>query len=402
MISLFGYGKTNKALSKILAPCNIYDDTFTIKSKDKFNNNLLPSSSFDPRDSVLEIVSPGIPPYSNLVKMARNLVSEYDFIYSNKTPFSIWVSGTNGKTTTTQMMELLLKTHGGFSGGNIGTPLCEINKDARIWVLETSSFTLHYTNKAYPNIYALLPITNDHISWHRNFKHYLDAKLKPLCLMDKDSSAVIPSDFKHTREVKEYKGSLYLYRDASSLAKTFNIDIDKLYFKGAFLLDSILALGVGKILTNTVNYELINSFIIGEHRLEEILDSKGRLFINDSKATNIDATLKAVEAYKDRAINLILGGDSKGISLEPLITQLKTYDIKVFAIGRSARDIADLCSKNNIPFLESKTLESAMDSITRVLNHDNICMLSPACASLDQFTSYKDRGEVFKTYIKKI
>ncbi|RAX54613.1 UDP-N-acetylmuramoyl-L-alanine--D-glutamate ligase [Helicobacter sp. 16-1353] len=398
MISLFGYGKTMQSLGKILAPCNIYDDKFTTPSKDKYNNNLLPPNLFNADNSTLEIVSPGIPPQWELIQKAKNLISDYDYFYSKDSPFSVWISGTNGKTTTTQMAQMLLEDSGSLSGGNIGNPICELNKNAKMWILETSSFTLHYTNKAKPDIYALLPITPDHISWHGSFEEYTNAKLKPLRLMQEKSYAIIPDKYKDFPQIKDFKGTIYFYDSALELAKKFNIDINKIKFKGAFLLDSIMALSIAKIITNKIDYHKINSFRIDAHKIEEFFDAKGRLFVDDSKATNIDATLQALKIYSDKYIRLILGGDNKGVSLEPLIVELKRYKVKVFAIGKSTNHIIDLCRKYCILCEDSRDLKSALNAINKDFIDDGVCLLSPACASLDQFISYKQRGEFFKLY----
>jgi len=111
-------------------------------------------------------------------------------------PLTIWISGTNGKTTTTQMMQHLLKEKGSLAGGNIGTALGELDSDANMWILETSSFTMHYTNIASPNIYVLLPIKPDHLSWHGDMQEYEKAKLKPLDSMKEGEIAIIPEKYK--------------------------------------------------------------------------------------------------------------------------------------------------------------------------------------------------------------
>lgn len=398
MISLFGYGKTMQALGKILSPCNIYDDKFITPSKDKYGNNLLPPNLFEARDSTLEIVSPGIPPSWELIQKAKNLISDYDYFYNKNSPFSIWISGTNGKTTTTQMAQVLLEKFGSVSGGNIGKPLCELQKDTKMWILETSSFTLHYTNKASPNIYALLPITPDHVSWHGSFEEYTNAKLKPLILMDEKSTAIIPDKYRDFPQIRGFKGKIYFYDTADTLSNIFGIDTNKINFRGVFLLDSIMALSIAKLVTNEIDYHSINSFRIDSHKIEEFFDEKGRLFVDDSKATNIDATLEALKLYKEKYIYLILGGDNKGVSLEPLVEELKQYKTKVFAIGKSTEHIVNLCQKHNILCEDSIELKDALDSINKDFAKDEVCLLSPACSSLDQFISYKQRGEFFKLY----
>ena len=126
--SLFGYRRTTKALATF-GDWDIYDDKITTPQKDDYNNNLLPPNDFDPNRSELEIPSPGFPPNHPLVQKAQNLMSEYDF-FASKMPYSIWISGTNGKTTTTQMIAHLLAPQGAIAGGNIGTPLAELNPNA--------------------------------------------------------------------------------------------------------------------------------------------------------------------------------------------------------------------------------------------------------------------------------
>jgi UDP-N-acetylmuramoylalanine--D-glutamate ligase len=163
-ISLFGYGKTTKAISKIKTRYKFVFYEKGIKEfKDDKNIPHKPFSDFDSTASSFQIPSPGIPPYEKVIKKAENLISEYDFFLSDtilkrKKPFSIWISGTNGKTTTTQMTNFLFNSNLVQAGGNIGIPLGEMDSEKKIWILETSSFTLHYTKVAKPNIYVLLPL----------------------------------------------------------------------------------------------------------------------------------------------------------------------------------------------------------------------------------------------------
>lgn len=401
-INLLGFGKIMQELSKKIPPCDIYDDVFKDISSDNYGNKLLPSKEIlkakIPQNSTLSIISPGIPPYSFLAQNAPNIISEYDF-FSQIMPFSAWISGTNGKTTTTQMTALLLKNFGRDYGGNIGTPLCLLDSNAKIWILETSSFMLHYTNIAKPNIYALLPIAKDHISWHSDFKNYVDSKLKPLLMMDKDSIAIIPRIYEDSTQILAFKGKIYFYDDETSLANLFGIKIQKLRFKGAFLLDSILALAISSLFSGKIDYDLINSFTIDAHKIEEFFDRENRLFIDDSKATNISATLEALKIYKDKFIFLILGGDNKGVSLESLVKSLDSYNIKVFAIGACENHIKQLCDDFGVKCEVCGNLKNATFAIkNEFCNPNEICMLSPACASLDQFSSYKERGEMFKKY----
>ena len=402
MITLFGYGATMKAMAAMIKSCNIYDDTFEKESSDEFGNILLPSNRFDPYKSHLEIVSPGIPPHSKLPKAALNLISEYDYFYKNYVPFSIWVSGTNGKTTTTQMLYELFKNDGALKGGNMGIPLASLSTDAKMWILETSSFTLHYTKIAAPDVYLLLPISQDHLSWHGNFENYMTAKLKPLTLMNRYSRVIMPKEYKNYKQCRYHKGSIYFYKDTKDLASIFGIDIAKLRFKGGFLSDAVMALSAYMLINKKIDYEVINAFEIGPHKLEEIRDSKGRLFVNDSKATNINATIGALSSYKDKSIILILGGDAKGISLRSLIQNLDRNTTKILAIGSNKEEIASLCNEYGIYYEKCMNLENAVQMASSLMKNDEICILSPACSSLDEFSSYEERGKLFKKYVNSI
>ncbi len=394
-IACFGYGKTTRAIAKLLGPCTFFDDKITVPSVDEDGNALKPVSEFDTRIFTHEIPSPGFPPSHPLIQKAQHLISEYDFFAPN-IPFSIWISGTNGKTTTTQMVEHLLSDKGSISGGNIGTPLAEMSPDAPIWILETSSFSMHYTDIARPNIYALLPVTPDHVSWHGSMQAYYDAKLKPLSMMKEGEAVILPKMFADT-PTKAFK---IIYEDEKDLAKYFGFDANKIKFKGAFLMDAMIAMGIDKILYDRCDYDRINAFVLDPHRQEEFRDSRDRLWINDSKATNIDATLAALRTYSDYPIHLVLGGDDKGVELEELFTPLKRYDISVYAIGSNALRLEALCKQYNIPCTLCHTLDVAVEEISKKHNRHSIAMLSPAAASLDQFTSYAQRGNLFRELAK--
>lgn len=392
-LRILGCGKTAVAIKNLFPDSIMYDD-----------ENM---SEFDINSDELTVVSPGIPPSNYLVQNTKNPISEYDLFLTSfcplrsVSPFTVWISGTNGKTTTTAMMQHLLEEKGSVCGGNIGTPLASLNQKANIWILETSSFTLHYTKRAKPNIYILLPISEDHISWHGNFEEYENAKLKPLLSLKEGEIAIVPEKY------KEYPtdGYMLTYENSDDLALIFDIELDKINFKEPFLLDSLMALAVTKILFDEVDYKKINSFKIDAHKVEEFKDCKDRVWVDDSKATNIDATIWAIKRYKDKKIFLILGGDDKGANLVPLFEELKNYDVEIFAIGNNADKLKDLSNKYNIDCIISKKLETAVEQIDLTFNlqlstfKSCVAILSPAAASLDQFSSYKHRGEEFKKFV---
>lgn len=400
-ISLFGYGKTTQAIAKNLVnkfgPFDIYDDHFQEENKDEWGNRLLNPKKFDEKLSELEIPSPGFPPNHTLIKKAKNLQSEYDFFY-DAMPKSIWISGTNGKTTTTQMATHLLSHVGAVMGANVGFPLAELDLNAKIWILETSSFTLHYTHTAKPEIYALLPISADHLSWHGNFENYAKDKLSVLERMNECDIAILPEIYAKTPT----KAYIISYKDEFDLAQKMNINIEKISFKSPFLLDAVIALSIEKILLDTLSYELLNHFVMEKNKLEELQDNQGRLWVNDTKATNENAVMAALERYKDKKIHLIIGGDDKGVDLSTLFDFMKDFNIELYAIGVSTQKMLDYALKANLKAHKCEFLENAVQEISKTLKNNEVALLSPACASLDQFSSYAQRGEKFKEYVSKI
>lgn len=352
---------------------------------------------FDIDSNELTVVSPGIPPHNQMVMNSKNLISEYD-LFADDMPFGIWISGTNGKTTTTQMIDFLLEPHGVATGGNIGTPLAQLDENANMWVLETSSFTLHYTNIAKPNIYILLPISEDHIYWHGSFEAYVEAKLKPLGMMQEGDIAIIPSKYQDVKTDAFVIG----YENSEDLCKYFEINGELVDFLEPFKMDALMALSVYKILFDRLPIEKLNSFKVDAHKLEKFDDSYGRLWIDDSKATNVDATIWALKNFANKEIFIILGGDDKGADLTPLFEELIKYNVSVFAIGKNELKLQELCLKYNISFFGCQTLDKAVEEINRLHNDSTLAMLSPAAASLDQFSGYKQRGTLFKKFVNEL
>lgn len=396
-VSLFGYGNTTKAIAKVIPQAIFYDDKCQSSYKDEDGFEVRPASSFEPQSSDLEIPSPGIPPSNPLIQKANNLISEYDY-FAEHMPFSIWISGTNGKTTTTQMIQHLLAHRGSLAGGNIGTALGNLDPYVNMWILETSSFTLHYTQSASPNVYVLLPIRPDHISWHGSLEEYEKAKLKPLDSMLEGEIAIVPQKYKDY----ETDAHIITYKDAQDIASHFGIDKDKVAFEGAFLLDALLAMAVDKILFDTLDYEKMNAFTLDPHRQEELQDSKQRLWVNDTKATNIDATIAALQRYQDKNIHLILGGDDKGVSLDSLFEYLIGCNVKIYTIGSNKDKLHSLACKYELQSELCTHLQDAIKKINTKLELGEVALLSPAASSLDEFSSYAQRGNQFKKAIEQI
>ena len=406
-VSLFGYGLTTKAIAKRFGPSTFYDDKVHKPFTDDDGNRVRPSDEFDPRYSDLEIPSPGMPPKHPLIQNARHVVSEYDLFLSpvlrppftpEKKPFTVWITGTNGKTTTTQMITHLLADKGACSGGNIGTPLAALDPAAPIWVLETSSFTLHYTHEAKPDLYVVLPITPDHISWHGSEEAYIDDKLKPLQQMREGEAVLLPRAHAETQT----DAFVIPYDNAEELAAFFGFDIAQIRFQGPFLVDALLAMSVDRLLFDRIDYEKMNAFVLDPHRQEELTDARGRLWVNDTKATNIDAALAAVKRYAGRPMHLIVGGDDKGVDMTPLFEALQPYAVTLYTIGSNRERLDALSERFSIPFESCGVLDEAVRRIDKAHSAESVALLSPACASLDQFPSYAVRGDTFKKAVREL
>ena len=396
--TLFGYGLTTKAIAKKLGGgCTFFDDNVKEAYTDEAGNHILPSHLFDPEASELEVTTPSLKPDHPLIKSAKNLLSEYDY-FAKEMPFSIWISGTNGKTTTTQMLTHLLEKRGALSGGNIGTPLAELDTNAPIWVLESSSFALHHTKTASPDIYLLLPITPDHLDWHDTYEQYEADKLRPLLAMKEGELALVPKGL----DLPKTHAYVVEYDSNEFIAEYFNLDSTQLRFKAAFLQDALLALAVTKVLFDEADYTLMNTFTLDAHRQEELKDAQGRLWVNDSKATNLDATVQAVKGYADKHIHLIMGGDDKGVDLTPLFESMKSLNLTLYTIGANSDRLLSLAKTYHIHAVESQTIQKAVQQIDSQHTQESVALLSPAAASFDQFKSYKHRGDTFMELVKEL
>ncbi len=400
MVALLGYGKTTKAIAQKFKDNTFvfFDDKVTDSYIDSSGFRVQASSSYLSSEFDLSIPSPGVPPHNKLITSSSNLVSEYDFILNEQR--TVWITGTNGKTTTTQMLQLLLIDQGAVSGGNIGTPLADLDSKAPLWILETSSFTMHYTTQSAPDILVILPITPDHIDWHGDEDSYVKDKLSAIDRMQEGELAIVPK--KYANFIGSSRAFIVTYENSEDIANYFEIDISKVEFEGVFLLDALLALAVAKVLYGVCDYDRLNRFILESHRQEMLTDHLGRVWINDSKATNIDAAAAAIERFKDRRLHVIIGGDTKGIDLSDLFRLISSVDALVYLIGEDRQILVELSKHFQIRYQISHTIQNAVKSIDLVLDKHSVALLSPASASFDQYRSYVERGDDFKQSVEAL
>jgi UDP-N-acetylmuramoylalanine--D-glutamate ligase len=314
---------------------------------------------------------------------------------------------------------------GGFPiavGGNIGTPAISLVAQATrdtIVVLEVSSFQLETIQTFRPKVAVILNITPDHLDRHRTFQAYVDAKARIFENQKSSDFAVLNEDdptcqtlsgrtraqvfwFSRKKEVQQgayVRDGKILFRDVQSQREI--IQVSEIPLKGAHNIENVLA-GVcaGALLGCEPGQirKAIQNFKAVEHRLEYVATIKGVEYFNDSKATNVDATIKALESFP-RNIHLILGGKDKGSDYTVLNDLLRERVKRVYTIGAAAEKIESHI-KGAAEIIHAETLENAIRRAAAGALPGDIVLLAPACASFDQFQSYNHRGRVFKEVVK--
>jgi UDP-N-acetylmuramoylalanine--D-glutamate ligase len=336
------------------------------------------------------------------------------------------ITGSNGKTTTTTLAGEILAA-GGLStvvGGNIGTPAISLVGQATAdstAVLEVSSFQLETIQKFRPQIAVVLNVTPDHLDRHRTFAAYADAKARIFENQRPEDFAVLNADdptcvemasrtkarvfwFSRKNEVKQgtYVGEgRILFRD--SRGQRDIMLLSDIPLKGAHNVENVLAavcVGVLSTVEPAQIRKAVVNFKAVEHRLEYIATIRGVEYYNDSKATNVDATIKAVESFPAN-IHLILGGKDKGSDYSVLNDLLRQRVKRVYTIGAAAAKIEGQI-EGAAEIVHAETLANAVKRASESAQPGDVVLLAPACASFDQFRSYEHRGKVFKETVKAL
>lgn len=381
----------------------------------------------------LIVKSPGIPPSNDLISKAIGkgirIINDIEIGSSfSKSKNIIAITGTNGKTTTTTLTGEIFKADGynTFIGGNIGKSLIEemINSQKEdIFILETSSFQLENTINFKPKVSLILNITPDHLDWHGSLENYIKSKKKIFANQDKSDWTILNYDDKLLRTLKDEVDSNIIYfsvdekLDSGIFIEDRNIiisigeervellPIGDLLLKGKHNLENVLAsIAIASIMGVSIETirDTVSKFKGVEHRLEFVEEKNGRKFFNDSKGTNIDSSIKAVEAIESPII-LIAGGYDKKIEFDEFI---KSFEGKVKALvllGATSVKIKETALKYgfNKVFLVKDMKEAVNVSYNLSEKGDNI-LLSPACASWGMFKNFEERGEVFKQIVDRL
>ena len=374
------------------------------------------------KNAQFAILSPSIPTDAEILKRLEKEGIEYfsDIEYVSKTDKDkiVLITGTNGKTTTTALVShILSQKYFAPYCGNIGiSPIEYLDKGVDYYAIEASSFQLYYSPSLAPKIGIFTNLTPDHILWHKTLDNYFEAKAKPFRNMNEDDFAILNYDDEKVRSLgSEIKAQVYYFSlDKQNVQNQAYLKDNKIFFNNEEIIDvnelqivgshniqnAMCALIAAKILKldNETIKNALKSFKAIEHRLEYIRTIEGTSYYNDSKATNPEASIVAINSFENQKVVLIAGGRDKKTSLKDFIKAVKERISKVVLIGEATQRFKDeLSGDNYMNIVNSKTLEEAIDIAS--LDKPDVVLLSPACASFDMFDSYEQRGEVFRNYV---
>src|SRR5262252_5186323 len=382
------------------------------------------------RGQDLIVVSPGVPVDAPPLVQARTLgetvVGEIELAARFLTGPIVAITGANGKTTTTTLAGEIVAA-GKFStlvGGNIGTPAITFTEQARAdtWIiLEVSSFQLETIVTFRPRIATILNITPDHLDRHKTFENYVKAKARIFENQRADDFTVLNADdsttaaladrihaqvvwFSRKKEVSRgcyvRDGSIF-FRDGKGQQEIMKVA--EIPLKGAHNLENVLAgVTIGALVgcQPAQIRQAVANFKAVEHRLEFVARIAGIDYYYDYKATNVDATIKALESFPAN-IHLILGGKDKGSDYTTLNDLLRERVKRVYTIGAAAAEIESQIG-GAAEIEPAKTLENAVRRASELAQSGDIVLLAPACASFDQFQNYEHRGRVFKEVVHSL
>jgi UDP-N-acetylmuramoylalanine--D-glutamate ligase len=370
------------------------------------------------------VVSPGVPLTHPMFEESRRagipILAEIELAARHIKGRILGITGSNGKTTTTTLVAELLRVAGlrGFAAGNIGTPLITLapaSTPGDFYVVELSSFQLESIYEFCPFVGAILNLTPDHMDRYRNFEDYIGAKRRIFMNQTAADFAVLNADdlrtaalaprlpstpvlFSRRGEVARgtfIKEGRLVYRDGRGDTDLFPADAIRL--KGAHNLENVLAACALALLAGAAPASLeggVRSFAGVEHRLEWVAELDGIQFFNDSKATNVDATMKSLEAFP-RNILLIAGGRDKGGDFRPLRPLVAQRVKHLIVIGEAAGKIREALL-DAVEISAATSLPEAVLLASRKASPGDVVLLAPACASFDMFQNYEHRGRVFK------
>jgi len=434
-IAVLGAGRTGTAVSRFLARRGAHVLLSEKQNKSSISERVprtvdveFGGHSARVLESELIVKSPGIPYKAPVLKKARRkkipVWDELELVSRFLDPEKvIGITGTNGKTTTTSLVSAMCRQAGlrTLTAGNIGLPVSTVLDDvsrADVVVLELSSYQLERQRSFRPHLAAVLNLTPDHLSRHRTMTAYRKAKerifinqaARDMCVLNYEDAycrAMAPACpgkvifFSSSRKLRSgvwhdargwhgaYNGRRFSLHPAWRLPGRHNVENGL----AAVALAALFGIAGGHI------QKALSRFKGVPHRLEQAGSIKGVRYINDSKATNVGSTAVALNSYAG-PLWLILGGEDKGSSYKPLKAMLQNRVVGVLLIGRASNRIyADL--NGTVPVVRCGTLKKAVQYCVKYARLGDMVLLSPACASFDQYMNFEERGRHFKKLIKQ-
>ena len=380
------------------------------------------------------VASPGVPPQSALMisasRVCGRVISEVEFAFERSECPWVAVTGTNGKTTTTALTAHLLN-EGGIPAravGNIGVPTIEAVEagDAGlVLVAEVSSFQLALTDAFHPRVAVLLNITPDHVDWHGSLERYAADKARIFTNLGVDDVAVIDADDRGSAAFIEsvsasgvrvipitaaqpgrggagvVDGSLTVPGPEGEPIAI--IEVEGLQIKGSHNVSNALAAASAAHVLGVSVASLrsgLRTFAPIEHRMEPVGVVDGVEWFNDSKATNPDAVLKALSAFEDKGLVLLLGGRNKGNDFSELAQAAAARARAVITFGEAGPQIAHALREHTVALHGADSMAAAVALAREIARPGDAVLLSPACASFDEFANYEQRGRTFKWLVE--
>ena len=413
-----------KLLEKLGYEVTLVDDKIGVKKEEVIGKL---------KEYELMVKSPGISFKNELVDMAVKekieIIDEIELAARNSDYKIIAITGTNGKTTTTTKMTELLQYAGykAVYAGNIGNSFSELvceGKDYDFVVLELSSYQLEAMPTFKPYISIIINLTPDHLDRYGNLKDYYDAKFNLLDNQDSGDYTIVNMDdieVANRYEIKAVKAvKIFVSKDEKLFADFYVkngaifykenelMETSKLKLKGIHNLENILFMtAAAKIIG--VPFPKIMEFFYSteglEHRMEEFFSYGKVNFINDSKGTNLDATLKAIDGFENKVV-LICGGKDKKLNLTPLAKLIKEKTKQLFIIGETSDKLEELVLKEGYTaenIYNLKEIEKVVEKMKEMYSgeEEETVVFSPAASSFDQFKSFEERGKIFKELVRK-
>jgi UDP-N-acetylmuramoylalanine--D-glutamate ligase len=434
-ILVAGFARTGQAVVRFLKNRNCRVFVSEARTESEFGNykQEFPGIEFEFGGHTSEtflkadliILSPGIPetiePIVNAKKKGIRVISEIELAYHFIKGTLIGITGTNGKSTTTELTGAILRSGGkrALVCGNIGTPLiqfCEDSKPEDYYVIEISSFQLETIDKFRPHIAALINLAEDHLDWYPSVEPYYSAKMRIFENQKENDFAVINYDDPYIRQhVKSIRSNHFWFSrkekpasgvfSSEGMIRTVSggliVDYSKGSLKGVHNLENTLcAVSIGMLcgVFPTAMQRAINNFEGLHHRMELVDEIANVRYYDDSKATNVDAVVKSLESFPGNVF-LIMGGRDKGCDYRVLDTLVRDRVKQLLFIGEAKERLVKELG-NSAPYLFFETLEQAIEHAANSANEGDTVLLSPACSSFDMFKNYEERGKAFVNAVK--